>query len=629
VAFVRWARAQRIRVELFFFEFPDDPVAASVRRQLDRGARRGKAVTAPFAAERAMKNLARSSSGRWTLEQLGVPVHRIDATRPIAETAQRIRQALGLDPALLEVESAPLQRLQQVAEALGIEAWVGAGHFYRPFWNGRFGPVQRPTDVDVAVDRPEEIAPLLRALQQAHPQERWSVLAPSAAVAAKLGISTGSAREAKAFTRLLHRGGLVRWNGAGLEWHFAPGAEAALRGGVLRLNAALFERLDPAQRSAMLARVAEKIPRTLSDYPGLGLDRATCERLGAGFVARAPRPVASTWTALKTEVASVQQRRREVAFCRRALGPEEREVAEEILRFHRRSPRSAEGPPPPVPVPLPAPLEARRALPHRPRSAEDLAVPAPTGSAGWLHHLGLEAGDGVFREWLHEQVHHHRPPGGADPFLRALLSFELFPPRLREASKAQSAMHQGWTLERHLAASALALDTAEALDACGTLLDRRKLRLALRLAMLFHDTGKLVTGPRPRRHPVISARLFAQHRPAWFPDELVPLTRWMIESHDLFGAFGRGITEKQGAPVGEYALDLGAASSYPGALDAQALRARLLASGLPLAPAAVIAKALWRADIGSIAALRWLLPVAERVERLVLCAPGELRRRMR
>src|SRR6185312_7356629 len=144
--------------------------------------------------------------------------------------------------------------------------------------------------------------------------------------------------------------------------------------------------------------------------------------------------------------------------------------------------------------------------------------------------------------------------GGADPFVRALLDFTLFEPALSSAPRTQSAMHQGWTLERHLAASALELDTARAIELANGTLEPRHLRLAMRMAMLFHDTGKLA-GPRaPRRHPSISARLFEMHRPPWFPEQLVALTQWMIESHDLFGALGRGLTEKLGHPVADYEL---------------------------------------------------------------------------
>jgi hypothetical protein len=156
---------------------------------------------------------------------------------------------------------------------------------------------------------------------------------------------------------------------------------------------------------------------------------------------------------------------------------------------------------------------------------------------------------------------------------------------------------------------------------------RKDLRLCMRLAMLFHDTGKLL-GRTPQRHALISARLFKRLRPTWLPERLVAPTQWLIRTHDLFGAFGRGLTDKQGQQAGDYAAELSLASSYFGALDSQAVRSILLESGLPLAEAAAINKHIWCADIGAIAALRWLLPVAELVERLLLAGQRASGRRI-
>jgi hypothetical protein len=148
------------------------------------------------------------------------------------------------------------------------------------------------------------------------------------------------------------------------------------------------------------------------------------------------------------------------------------------------------------------------------------------------------------------------------------------------------------------------------------------------MAMLFHDTGKLINAHQPRRHSKISGRLWLKHKPDWFPEGKTALVKWMVETHDLFGAFGRGITEKRGHEVGDYDLNLELATSYFGGLDSQAVRIKLRESGLPFAMAVEINKEIWMADIGSIASLRWLLPVAEMVARLILVgAPPDRRER--
>src|SRR5690606_10602257 len=100
--------------------FPSAPIASSVRRQIERGPRRGRAITEREAARRAMNSLARSSSGRWALRDLGVPIHAIDSTRSLAQNAARIREALGLGFDRLGWNLATLQALEEVARAEGI-----------------------------------------------------------------------------------------------------------------------------------------------------------------------------------------------------------------------------------------------------------------------------------------------------------------------------------------------------------------------------------------------------------------------------------------------------------------------------------------------------------------------------
>jgi hypothetical protein len=400
------------------------------------------------------------------------------------------------------------------------------------------------------------------------------VLAPAERLRERYGIETRTAAEAKAHASFLHRTGLVRLRGGRLELSLPPGCEAALWSGTLALN-------PKAPRQEL-----HHVPRALSDYPGLCVEPETAKLLdGSGH---RPRSIGAAWRTLKSAVTQAQRQRRQ-AFCRRALEPDEREIALQILEFHQGSDFKPEAPPVP----------------------ELSSSPPPFTD---LERLAGEADDGVFAEWFLDQVHHHRPAGGADAYLQSVLSLSLFQPALRELTREQSAMHQGWSLERHLAQSVLQLHT----DDVRSSLERRELRVCMRMAMLFHDTGKLL-GQRPQRHAQISARLFARFRPKWFPERLVKLTQWMIRTHDLFGAFGRGLTEKQGQQVAEYRrLNLSLATSYFGALDSQAVRAILLEPGLPLAEATAISRQIWSADVGSIAALRWLLPVAELVERLIL-----------
>ncbi|MBL8955703.1 MAG: hypothetical protein JNK82_33320, partial [Myxococcaceae bacterium] len=516
-----------VRLDVVHLELPGDCVAASTQRQLGRGARRGQTPTEDGARHRALVHLARATPAREWLRERGVPIHTIDTTRPPDETRAAIRRALGLDFESLAWHRPPLVTLDGVVRRLGMtgSVWVANGAVYRPFFNGRFGPAQQPADVDVAVDEERQVAPLLAELERVAAHERWSVLCPSTRLLQRCGISSRGAVEAKRHATWLHRAGLLRLDTRGaVELALAPGAEAALRNGRLELNPARPADLD-------LAHDLERAQRTLADYPRLT------------FGSHAPAPVHASWQALKEAAGTGAPAPR--LHNRRALTADELRVAGELIAFHANDPHVAQAPP------LPARVSTPRA-------------------GGALETLAREANDAEFAAWFFEQVHSHR--ARPDPYLKAVLDFTLFERALRARSRDQSPLHQGWQLERHLAQSVLELKTdglLEQLRERHPTAWRLDVRLAMRLAMLFHDTGKLA-GRKPQRHGHLSARLFARFRPAWFEQRLVPLTQWLIRTHDVFGALGRGLTEP----------------GYRASLDVQAVRRELSASGLPLADAA-------------------------------------------
>ena len=579
------ARARELcwNLEVLHLDLPGDCVELSTSRQIARGPRRGQVPEVEYARHRALAHTARTSSSRRLLAQHGVPVHRFDMTRPAVEVRADIRCALQIDPAALLWHQPTLEVLEAVAGTLGIEAYLAGGSFYRPFWNDRFGPMQLPTDADVAVSHEWEVAPLLDALTRVAPRERWSVLCPSSRLAAQLGIEADGVVAAKALSAFMHRAGLVRRYRGEVELVMPPEAEGALWNGVVKLNPALLERLSVDQRSTWLARHGGRLPGVLARYPGLTVDAATAQLLEMPRVASST--VGAGFTALKAHVLA-QPLSRARPRARRRLSAAEHDIASNIVAFHRESGRQSAPPP-------------------RPRKPLRPLEPASLVS------IARDADDDTFGAWLLDQQR-HEPLGGHDPDVRSVMTLELSPSG-KPLHRELSAMHQGWTLDRHLLESALQLET----DALVAAAQAPELRLCMRVAMLYHDIGK-VFGERPTRHPRMSARMFAKHRPMSFPEHLIPITQWMIRSHDVFGVFTRALTDKVGRGAGDYEVDLAEPSSYYGALDAQAARAKLEGSSRPFAEALAIAKALWRADVGAIASLRWLLPVADLVEQLLL-----------
>ncbi len=636
-ALVERSRTSGWRLEVIHLVFDgssEHAVGGSVERQLARGLHHGRRVTEDEARRRAVAHLNGSSGGRARLAELGVPIHRVTCTAPLEENHARIREALGFDVRRVPFDEAPLRELHEVSRRLGIEAWASAGHLYRPFWNGRFGPAQWPSDVDVAVHEQAAVEPLLEALWRAFPSRRWSVMCPVARLWRKLGLRVASLHEAKAHAKLLHKAGAVRWSEerAEIEVQLADGAEGCLWSGTVRLNDRLLQATEGREVHAY-ALDAAGVERAVRDYPGLRVHVDTAARLGASAQAWSPRPEAgAAWRTLKAEVVRAHPPGSSPR-ARRRLTADERALAGEILALHLAGVTRAEDPGGPerslhaVPrvdrVDWPEPLESLRRARERKKAGlrvtrvDEADVPPPHGWSSWLHHLGTNADDALFRDWFLHQSRHHAPVGGADPLVRGVLDGGHFANVLRHGTRlslSQTAMHEGWTLPQHLAASVLTLETdalvARLRDEGHDDASLGEVRLSMRVAMLFHDVGKLVAPRASWRHGRIGARLWQRTHPDWFPRDGVALVAWLVEGHDLFGAFARWLTEGT------------AGGDFRGAVDAQALRSGLRRSGLPFSLAVALNAAVWRADVGSVAALRWLLPVAERVERIALSGDG-------
>lgn len=97
----------------------------------------------------------------------------------------------------------------------------------------------------------------------------------------------------------------------------------------------------------------------------------------------------------------------------------------------------------------------------------------------------------------------------------------------------------------------------------------------------------------------------------------------MIRLHDVFGRVSRGLCEKEDTKIGNSDFDVTARPSYTGALDPQIARDEIAKLGLPFETSVAMVKAVWSADVGSVASLRWILPVADKIEDLILAGKPE------
>jgi len=237
------------------------------------------------------------------------------------------------------------------------------------------------------------------------------------------------------------------------------------------------------------------------------------------------------------------------------LSPAEQIIADQTLKLWQSLPQS------PLRVLWPSP------------------APLPEGDP-WL------AEDRLFRVWLVNQARSRNPIGGRDQYLENALRVQT--------GVAQKSTHQGWGLHLHALHALLELETDHLPD----------YRRPLRLAMLWHDIGKLWNVNTPGTHPLIGAKKWCELQGARFPglsDDEESLISHFIRCHDLFGRLGRVLWDE----------------SYHGGMSPDAVRRALYSPFVPEPTMVKIAKVMWLADIGSIPLLRWLRPLADPLEALV------------
>jgi len=226
-------------------------------------------------------------------------------------------------------------------------------------------------------------------------------------------------------------------------------------------------------------------------------------------------------------------------------------------------------------------LELMRALD---RSSQAVPLPGPSPPP---HGDPWKAADQSFRAWVANQTRSRRPVGGRDTYLHHALSCQRGVP--------QKPSHQGWALDLHVLHALFVVETDHVPD----------YRRALRLAVLWHDVGKRENVQTPGAHPMRGAKLWRQtqlHRLPGLTEQEDALVSCLIANHDVLGRLARGLWDE----------------GYRGALSPAAIRRRLATGPLPLRQMAALAKEIWRADVGSIPACRWLLPLANELEQLIL-----------
>ena len=598
----------------------------SFRRQVDRAEAGGEQLDEERFRGKIRRALNMDMAALASLQEKGGKVLELDATRPQSEITKEIRESMGLDLESLPWEHDSLMVVEQVSKQLGIEMWLCAGSLYRAFWNGKFGPMQESTDKDLFIEREEDIESVEAALEAAAPQVRWAVHSRVKESVDHYGLNPDSLQQGILDVPLNFRQGAVRMKEGKIDVLMGEGIEAELRQGIVRFDEAILAQLPPNVLEKTLAEAPSRIRKTMEEYPGLKLEGRLSELYEAKYGKHTSQEIKRDWNDIESAVIEREYGGRS-RWSAEHWNSREFEVAAGIVDFYRTAQRIPSTPPRPEKAHLPGSLEALRlirskAQKGRPVTAEEQGllkegVSAPEGYESWLHYTLTESPDDQFKEWLLNQIRSRTPLGGKEGYLERIWDMAK-----TEKKGGQKETHMAFPLHKHLQEAALQLSTdalASELEVAGlSPAEIKKIRRCARLAMLWHDMGKVHNVYTPGSHEAIGAKQWERNKPDWISDEEAQIVSWMIRTHDISGRLLRGITEKPDSKITDAHFNPTSEPSYKGALDPSAVREELLKSGFDLPVATALHLAVWKADVSSVSALRWLLPVVEQVRQLVL-----------
>ncbi len=620
-------------VQVIHLTFPEGKeVEESFKRQTERAKKTKSQDDQLRFFGKITRAISQDMSAIQAVRRIGSKISELDCTKSPEEITAEIRKELGLDFESLPWEREVLEVGETVSQQTGVELYFGAGTLYRPFWNGKFGPHQESTDKDVFVYDQKDIAKVREALEAEAPHIRWAVHSRVEESEKHFGKKPESLEDGILNAPINFRRGGVRMQDGKLEVLLAPKIEADLRNGIIRLEDDILQSIPEEQRDEYISGALSRIRKSIEEYPGLRLEGRLAELYAAKYGEHKPASILTTWEEMQEEVWEQEHGGKSV-WRAELFTDKERAAAEDIRDFYRTADKKASPPPRPKKSALPGILEGVRlakekaekgvALTEEERLTLAEKIQPPEGFRSWLEYATLEANDATFREWFLNQVRSRNPIGGRDAELRDILEFAKNEEnkKITDDDAEQKVTHMGFRLHKHLEETALQLETdhlAEFLEKNGLNPEEAKhFRQQMRMAMICHDLGKLLNVNTPGSHEGIGAKMWLKLKPSWVSEDDTKIISWMIRSHDLFGRLARGITEKEGVKLTDPDFDVTAMTTYKGALDPEAVRSELEKSGLPPRVALAIHTAIWKADVSSVSSLRWILPVAEKLEAMI------------
>jgi len=154
----------------------------------------------------------------------------------------------------------------------------------------------------------------------------------------------------------------------------------------------------------------------------------------------------------------------------------------------------------------------------------------------------------------------------------------------------QKPTHEGWEIYHHSIMSSLQLKVDHF---------EPSIRKCARLAMVWHDFGKIKNVWTPSAHGAIGSKIWDP--PSWVNPQEEKLVRFLIKTHDYLGLMDRWLQDPQ----------------FKGGFSPASIKRSLQA--LELEPAFLLSlmKEIYDADIGSVARLRCFLPLTPLLEEIM------------
>ncbi len=500
-----------------------------------------------------------------------------------------------------------LRALMEASYTLKIEAWGVCGLFYRPFLNNVFGPPQIGSDADVACKNVEDAAKLYDWLKIHHGWRRWAVKS----IERKFPFGNQP---------ITLRLGAVRMLNIYGDLEVVVDSTQVLdnlQKGIITFN----EKSRSSYRSfgECISAVVGRANKLINEYPNLQLGRELLiNAYTREFGEHTPVPYVVPGRVTVSKPAKTPTWS--------GLNADEIPLAMEVVKHDRNAVRQPSAVLPVSPAKLPIVLQAQAdrkvyAKVKGINKAPITVIDPPEGFESWLHWMCYEAKDSMFREWLLNQTRSRKPFGGKDSYLASVLDYSIYQNMSLKYKGQQKANHCGWLLAQHNVAATLSLQT----DSTFSLLRKdnvayaKQVRAGLRLGVLHHDIGKLMSINRSGAHSGASVKMWRDTLPTWVDAETDHITRFVIMGHDFFGRLARGITEKPKMSLYASNFNPNAQPSYDGAVCPGHIVKVIRQHGIKGKEelSLKLLRLTWEADANSVQSLRWAVTVAPLCEKIV------------